>query len=752
MRKQELLGGALLPADGPAEPRVLLSPKSPLASPSPSPGPSPRNTKVPSLSIPPLPASKSLESRVFNTAGTSSASNSARDGAAPGGLMMTPRGESLLSPRGADMITPRLRKLISDKLGGTDTAGPVRIRKKPSSMAHHSHHHVGVMDAFLAREPADDQAAAATAAAASSSSPSTPSLSSNSEEQIQELSKMLKRSTHVYKVEKITKVKKTVSRVLKLNTQEITIQKKDKAGKKRKSLPLTDLVQCVKSYKYPRKLKLFWKGKDKPFKFLFPNAEKRERFHEILFSFSFHPECELRTPRGVPAQQQLKGPQSLVTRAEELSIFVGSWNMGNAPPADHLQAWIPRRTGIDVYAIGVQEAQWDSKSEGSESQWFGALQEHLGDEYVRVVAFSLWHMRMFVAVRRVHCHAISNIEKSKEATGIAKVAGNKGGVAVAMHIYESRLCFVTSHLAAHQEKVEERNSMYRQIVKGLAGFGIEDFDITNQYHFLFWFGDLNYRIDDVSREEVLERIQNKTSTAKDMLQRDQLIKARRDGHCFFGFTEPNITFPPTYKFVRAALQSAPAVDRYDALRIPAWCDRIMVKTLPQMEHSYRNTAYGSCEALTSSDHAPIFSIYKLAVQLHNVPHQKEPCFISIFQLAAHKLRGKSNDTKADVYISFHAPFINGTPSTSVASKTLDPTWDDESVPTLIPFSTNKEFLESQHLLCAVKDAQHGDLGQTAISLRGAYGATQIAFDVPISRKGKPSGSLTGKIQIVPSPI
>jgi hypothetical protein len=130
----------------------------------------------------------------------------------------------------------------------------------------------------------------------------------------------------------------------------------------------------------------------------------------------------------------------------------------------------------------------------AETEWFGALEGHLGREYERVVAYSLWGIRTYIAVKRCHSHAISNVKKSKEATGIANVAGNKGGVAVALHIYESRLCFVVSHLAAHQEKVEDRNTMFKQLVKGLAGFGVEGFDITNQYHYLFWMGDLNYRI------------------------------------------------------------------------------------------------------------------------------------------------------------------------------------------------------------------------------------------------------------------
>jgi hypothetical protein len=162
-----------------------------------------------------------------------------------------------------------------------------------------------------------------------------------------EAGELARRSTHVFRVDKLDKKVKTSSqRVLRLNTQGISLSKKEKAGDSagRKERRLEDLRQVVKSYRYPRKLKLFWRGQA-PWTLQFPSAEKRERFHEILFLFGLHPDCELRTPR--PGQTPVK----LVTRADNLTIFIGTWNMGNAPPQGQLGAWIPR--GLhDIYAIG----------------------------------------------------------------------------------------------------------------------------------------------------------------------------------------------------------------------------------------------------------------------------------------------------------------------------------------------------------------------------------------------------------------
>lgn len=51
---------------------------------------------------------------------------------------------------------------------------------------------------------------------------------------------------------------------------------------------------------------------------------------------------------------------------------------------------------------------------------------------------------------------------STVATGLLGMMGNKGGVGIRMRINDSTVCFVCSHLAAHREKVAERNADYRK--------------------------------------------------------------------------------------------------------------------------------------------------------------------------------------------------------------------------------------------------------------------------------------------------
>ena len=180
---------------------------------------------------------------------------------------------------------------------------------------------------------------------------------------------------------------------------------------------------------------------------------------------------------------------------EVLSLFVGSWNMGDAPAAAALDAWLPR-DAHDVYVVATQE--------GSDEHWPMAVESHLGSSYVKVSERRMGGIQLLLfthryaapqparqpgatarqpaspapqparpapcdaapecmhangANRSIHAAKISHVETSFLPTGVLGVGTNKGAVALALSLREARLCVVNCHLAAHHEKLlQARNS------------------------------------------------------------------------------------------------------------------------------------------------------------------------------------------------------------------------------------------------------------------------------------------------------
>ena len=64
---------------------------------------------------------------------------------------------------------------------------------------------------------------------------------------------------------------------------------------------------------------------------------------------------------------------------------------------------------------------------------------------------------------------------------VSPVQGNKGGVGVHFNLYHSSLCFVNTHLSAHMEEVEKRNSEFAYIMNKMT-FTTNDFPYDIVHH------------------------------------------------------------------------------------------------------------------------------------------------------------------------------------------------------------------------------------------------------------------------------
>jgi hypothetical protein len=185
---------------------------------------------------------------------------------------------------------------------------------------------------------------------------------------------------------------------------------------------------------------------------------------------------------------------------------------------------------------------------------------------------------------------------------------------------DTSLCFVNCHLAAGQTQTKDRNfdiseildSSLLTIEKDLrvrydsyAGGG--DGSMILDHEICVLNGDLNYRIDTMSRDAVITAL--KSGNIDRLLERDQLLvsRRRRPGFRLRAFNEMPITFAPTYKY-------DVGTDNYDSSekkRAPAWCDRILyrswnrtrVKQLDYRRHEVR-----------VSDHRPVTGIFCMTVK------------------------------------------------------------------------------------------------------------------------------------------
>jgi synaptojanin len=144
--------------------------------------------------------------------------------------------------------------------------------------------------------------------------------------------------------------------------------------------------------------------------------------------------------------------------------------------------------------------------------------------------------------------------------------------------------------------VEERNQNHDII---LSSSLFSDSKIAPLSHdFLFFFGDLNYRIDS-TRSKILKKI--KLSDLEELLEWDQLNFQKKKNRIFVGFEEKKIEFPPSYKFDK----NSKKYDSSKKQRNPSYCDRILVKCLKK--ESYKIVSYKMNIDEIMSDHRPVLA-------------------------------------------------------------------------------------------------------------------------------------------------
>ncbi|KAL1440753.1 hypothetical protein MTO96_009290 [Rhipicephalus appendiculatus] len=314
-------------------------------------------------------------------------------------------------------------------------------------------------------------------------------------------------------------------------------------------------------------------------------------------------------PESAPANKMLR----------DFQVYILTWNVVCRAPIADLRSALGLEPPIipealpDMYAIGFQEVSARPQHLLSqaffEEPWIQAIRNALHKySYVKVKHVRLQGLILTIFTKREHLIQLRGIQSTYTRTGLGGVWGNKGGVTIRLCVYGCSICFVNSHLAAHESETFQRINEYNTIIEKQRFFDTQATNILT-HDYTFWFGDLNFRVDDCTLEEMKASIEN--NTYSQMLSKDQLNRVRSKGEAFHEFCENDITFAPTYKF---------QIDRMGynfSQRKPAWTDRILYRFT---KNAYENVTldlkqhqYVSHDLYIQSDHKPVSAFFTLKV-------------------------------------------------------------------------------------------------------------------------------------------
>ncbi|XP_045447804.1 inositol polyphosphate 5-phosphatase K-like [Melitaea cinxia] len=313
---------------------------------------------------------------------------------------------------------------------------------------------------------------------------------------------------------------------------------------------------------------------------------------------------------------------------DTLRFYFVTWNVATRSPGQDLNSLLDFPSQFnknkplpDFYVIGLQEVKSQPQNMLMDSlftdQWTSMFNKILCRQgFVVAKSIRLQGIILIVYTKLKHVTHLRDIEAQFTKTGLGGLWGNKGAVSVRFNIYGCSVCLVNCHLAAHDYMLEERISEYNTIIKEHCYHIAETSNIL--YHdYVFWVGDLNFRLDhpsdsSPSSEEIvaaLEKVEKDKYTS--LLKHDQLLAVMNSGEAFSEFSEPEIKFPPTYKFNIGT-------DDYDLKRKPSWTDRILYKVIA---NNYENItlradliSYNHMPHYMVSDHKPVVAQFNIKIR------------------------------------------------------------------------------------------------------------------------------------------
>ncbi|XP_063002497.1 inositol polyphosphate 5-phosphatase K isoform X2 [Elgaria multicarinata webbii] len=320
--------------------------------------------------------------------------------------------------------------------------------------------------------------------------------------------------------------------------------------------------------------------------------------------------------------------KKLKEKLQEIRLYMVTWNVGTASPPPDVTSLLQLNSqdpAMDMYVIGLQEVNSkivnflaDMAFDDPWSIFFMTVLSPLG--YVKVSSIRMQGLLLLIFAQQVHLPFIQDVQSQFTRTGLYGYWGNKGGVTIRMSLYGHSICFLNCHLPAHMENAEQRLDDFEHILE-MQHFEREEIPSVLEHDILFWFGDLNFRIEDYGLHFIRESINNRRFSL--LWEKDQLNMAKKKEAFLQEFMEGPLKFKPTYKFDLYSTE----YDTSGKKRKPAWTDRILwrVKHLlcPASEAgevpeeqpiSVSLHSYGSHMSYGISDHKPVTGTFELEMK------------------------------------------------------------------------------------------------------------------------------------------
>lgn len=350
-------------------------------------------------------------------------------------------------------------------------------------------------------------------------------------------------------------------------------------------------------------------------------------------------------------EESLKSSESKYCQFDELQLMVMTWNAGASTPhnlrysegdSSFFQEFVQTSGSPDILVFGFQELVdledktatakrflKSKKKDGPDSEHMShryrdwrdfllkTLDDYAPDGHLYQLLYNAPLVGLFtcIFVKSSLQGRIRNLQGSEVKRGMGGLHGNKGAIAVRFQIDDSSFCFVNCHLAAGQTQTSSRHSDIAAILEANLFSTERDASTRQDYYrgggdggmivdheICVISGDLNYRIDTMSRDTVAKAVQqNNLSKLRD---RDQLLVSRRKNPAFRlrAFDELPLVFAPTYKYD----VGTDSYDTSEKRRSPAWCDRLLYRANGKIEQ----LDYGRHEVKVS-DHRPVSGRFKV---------------------------------------------------------------------------------------------------------------------------------------------